>query len=196
MPGWACYWRHSCCSRGAQVRGRLPICERVQPRLPPGRAGVASALRGVLYALMEHDLKRLLAYHSVENVGIILIGIGTGLMFHRYGLMPLAALGFIGALYHVLNHATFKGLLFLGAGAVLHATHTRNMEEMGGLIKRMPQTAFFFLVGAVAISALPPLNGFVSEWLTYQALLQGFGTTQSLWRLVFPLSGAMLAMTG
>ena len=79
---------------------------------------------------------------------------------------------------------------------MLHATHTRNMEEMGGLIKRMPQTAFFFLVGAVAISALPPLNGFVSEWLTYQALLQGFGTTDSLMRLIFPLSGAMLALTG
>src|SRR5208337_345723 len=92
--------------------------------------------------------------------------------------------------------AAFKGLLFLGAGAVLHATGTRNMEEMGGLIKRMPQTAFYFLIGAVAISALPPLNGFVSEWLTYQTLLQGFGTTESLWRLVFPLSGAMLALTG
>src|SRR2546427_5998673 len=85
---------------------------------------------------------------------------------------------------------------FLGAGAVLHATRTRNMEEMGGLIKRMPQTAFFFLIGAVAISALPPLNGFVSEWLTYQSLLQGFGTTTSLFRLMFPLSGAMLALTG
>ena len=97
-----------------------------------------SALLGVLYALMEHDLKRLLAFHSVENIGIILIGIGAGPMFHRYGLMPLAALGFIGGLYHVLNHAAFKGLLFLGAGSVLHATHTRNMEEMGGLIKRMP----------------------------------------------------------
>jgi hydrogenase-4 component B len=90
----------------------------------------------------------------------------------------------------------FKALLFLGAGAVLHATHTRNMEEMGGLAKRMRWTAFFFLVGAVAISALPPLNGFVSEWLTYQSLLQGFGTTTSLIRLVFPLSGAMLALTG
>src|SRR5208337_1283085 len=92
--------------------------------------------------------------------------------------------------------AAFKGLLFLGAGAVVHSTHTRNMEEMGGLAKRMPDTAFYFLIGAVAISALPPLNGFVSEWLTYQALLQGFGTSESLWRLVFPLGGAMLALTG
>jgi len=90
----------------------------------------------------------------------------------------------------------FKALLFLGAGAVLHATHTRDMEKLGGLIKRMPQTAACFLIGAVAISALPPLNGFVSEWLTYQALLQGFGTTSSLFRLMFPLSGAMLALTG
>lgn len=158
--------------------------------------GTLSALLGVLYALMEHDLKRLLAYHSIENIGIILMGLGAALIFLHTRHPVLATLALIAGLYHTINHATFKGLLFLGAGAVLHATHTRNMEEMGGLIKRMPQTAFFFLVGAVAISALPPLNGFVSEWLTYQALLQGFGTTESLWRLVFPLSGAMLALTG
>jgi hydrogenase-4 component B len=151
---------------------------------------------GVLYALMEHDLKRLLAYHSIENIGIILMGLGAALMFRNTGHPLLATLSLIAALYHTINHASFKGLLFLGAGAVLQATHTRNMEELGGLIKRMPQTAFFFLVGAVAISALPPLNGFVSEWLTYQALLRGFGTTESLMRLIFPLSGAMLALTG
>ena len=158
--------------------------------------GTVSALLGVLYALMEHDLKRLLAYHSIENIGIILIGLGAALMFLHTNHTVLATLALIAGLYHTINHASFKGLLFLGAGAVLHATHTRNMEEMGGLAKRMPQTAFFFLVGAVAISALPPLNGFVSEWLTYQALLQGFGTTESLMRLIFPLSGAMLALTG
>src|SRR6266542_4311351 len=158
--------------------------------------GAVSALLGVLYALMEHDLKRLLAYHSVENIGIILIGMGAGLIFQAYGLMALAALGFIGALYHTINHAVFKSLLFLGAGSVVHATHTRNMEEMGGLIRGMPKTAFCFLVGAVAISALPPLNGFVSEWFTYQALLQGFGTTESSLRLVYPLICAMLALTG
>ena len=157
--------------------------------------GVASALLGVLYALMEHDLKRLLAYHSVENVGIILIGIGTGLMFHRYGLMPLAALGFIGALYHVLNHATFKGLLFLGAGSVLHATHTRNMEEMGGLIKRMPWTALFFLIGAAAISALPPLNGFVSEWLIFQSLLGGVSIPVPEVVVLMPVAVGLLALT-
>src|SRR5450830_1135111 len=158
--------------------------------------GTGTTLFGVLYALMEHDLKRLLAFHSVENIGIIFIGIGAGLMFQSYGLTTLATLGIVAGLYHTVNHACFKGLLFLGAGSVLHATGTRNMEELGGLIKRMPQTAFFFLVGAVAISALPPLNGFVSEWLTYQALLRGFGTTDSLMRLMFPLSGAMLALTG
>jgi hydrogenase-4 component B len=158
--------------------------------------GTVSALLGVLYALMEHDLKRLLAYHSIENIGIILMGLGAALMFSHTNHPVLASLALIAGLYHTINHAIFKALLFLGAGAVLHATHTRNMEEMGGLIKRMPQTALFFLVGAVAISALPPLNGFVSEWLTYQSLLQGFGTTASLVRLMFPLAGAMLALTG
>jgi hydrogenase-4 component B len=159
-------------------------------------AGTVSAVLGVLYALMEHDLKRLLAYHSIENIGIILMGLGAALLFLHSGHPLLAALGLVAGLYHTINHASFKGLLFMGAGSVLHATHTRNMEEMGGLAKRMPDTAMFFLVGAVAISALPPLNGFVSEWLTYQALLQGFGTTESLMRLMFPLSGAMLALTG
>ncbi|HEU0009017.1 MAG TPA: proton-conducting transporter membrane subunit, partial [Verrucomicrobiae bacterium] len=129
--------------------------------------GALSAVLGVLYALMEHDLKRLLAYHSIENIGIILMGLGAALMFLHSGHRVLATLGLLAGMYHTINHASFKGLLFLGAGAVLHATHTRNMEEMGGLAKRMPQTAFFFLIGAVAISALPPLNGFVSEWLTY-----------------------------
>src|SRR5258708_873808 len=135
--------------------------------------GAVSALLGVLYALMEHDLKRLLAYHSVENIGIILIGVGAGLVFHSYGLTTLAALGFISGLYHTINHATFKGLLFLGAGSVLHPTGTRNMEKMGGLIKCMPWTALFFLIGSAAISALPPLNGFASEWLVFQTLLGG-----------------------
>lgn len=158
--------------------------------------GTLSAVLGVLYALMEHDLKRLLAYSSIENIGIILMGLGAALMFLHTQHPVLASLALIAGLYHTLNHAFFKALLFLGAGAVQHALHTRNMEEMGGLIKRMPQTAFCFLLGAVAISALPPLNGFVSEWLTYQSLLQGFGTTGSLVKLVFPLSGAMLALTG
>src|SRR5579864_2029228 len=157
--------------------------------------GVVSDVLGVLYALMEHDLKRLLAYHSIENIGIILMGLGAALIFRVAGHPQLAGIALIAALYHTLNHAIFKCLLFLGAGSVLHSTHTRNMEKMGGLIRSMPVTAFFFLIGAVAISGFPPLNGFVSEWLTYQSLLAGFGTTQSLTRLLFPMAGAMLALT-
>ncbi|HJT88455.1 MAG TPA: hydrogenase 4 subunit B [Bryobacteraceae bacterium] len=157
--------------------------------------GVISALLGVLYALMEHDLKRLLAYHSIENIGIILIGFGAALVFRTTGHNLLAAVGLIAALYHTLNHAIFKCLLFLGAGSVATAAGTRNMEEMGGLIRLMPVTGFCFLIGAAAISGLPPLNGFVSEWLTYQALLAGFGSTDSLARIVFPLAGALLALT-
>jgi hydrogenase-4 component B len=144
---------------------------------------------------MEHDLKRLLAYHSIENIGIILIGVGAALLFRTFGHAELAAIALVAALYHTLNHAIFKGLLFLGAGSVLHSARTRNMEEMGGLIRRMPVTALCFLIGAVAISGLPPLNGFVSEWLTYQALLAGFGATGSLARIMFPITGALLALT-
>jgi hydrogenase-4 component B len=158
-------------------------------------AGAVSALLGVLYALMEHDLKRLLAYHSVENIGIILIGIGAGMILQSYGLMNLAAFGIIGGLYHTINHAAFKGLLFLGGGSVLHATHTRNMEEMGGLIKRMPVTALCFLIGSVAISALPPLNGFVSEWIVFQALLGGFNIPKPEVAVMMPIAVGMLALT-
>ncbi len=157
--------------------------------------GTVSALLGVLYALMEHDLKRLLAFHSVENIGIIFIGIGAGLMFQSFGLTTLAALGIVAGLYHTINHACFKGLLFLAAGSVLHATGTRNMEEMGGLIKRMPRTALFFLVGACAISALPPLNGFVSEWLVFQALVGGSAIPQPEVAVIMPIAVAMLALT-
>jgi hydrogenase-4 component B len=157
--------------------------------------GVISALLGVLYALMEHDLKRLLAYSSVENIGIILIGIGAGLIFHSYGLMSLAALALIGGIYHTVSHASFKGLLFLGAGSVLYATHTRNMEKMGGLIKRMPWVALFFLIGSVAISALPPLNGFVSEWLVFQSLLAGFNIPKPELAVLMPIAVGMLALT-
>jgi hydrogenase-4 component B len=157
--------------------------------------GVVSALLGILYALMEIDLKRLLAYSSVENIGIILIGIGAGLIFHSYGLMSLAALSLIGGLYHTLNHASFKGLLFLGAGSVLHATHTRDMEKMGGLIKHMPWSALFFLIGAAAISGLPPLNGFVSEWLVFQSLLAGFKLPNPELAVLMPVAVGMLALT-
>lgn len=158
--------------------------------------GVVSAVLGVLYALMEHDLKRLLAYHSIENIGIILMGLGAALIFRVAGHPLLAGVALIAAMFHTLNHAIFKCLLFLGAGSVLHSTGTRNMEEMGGLIRPMPVTAFCFLIGAVAISGLPPLNGFVSEWLTYQSLLAGYGSTGGLTRILFPLAGSMLALTG
>ena len=133
--------------------------------------GGVTAVMGVLYALMQHDLKRLLAYHTVENIGIIFIGLGLALAFQTHGMPFAAALAFTAALFHVFNHSVFKSLLFFGAGAVLTATGERDMEHLGGLIHRMPQTAFVFLVGCAAISALPPLNGFVSEWLTFQAIL-------------------------
>jgi hydrogenase-4 component B len=158
--------------------------------------GVISAVLGVLYALMEHDLKRLLAYHSIENIGIILMGLGAALLFRVAGHPQLAGLALVAAMFHTLNHAIFKCLLFLGAGSVLHSTGTRNMEEMGGLIRPMPVTAFCFLIGAVAISGLPPLNGFVSEWLTYQSLLAGYRASGGLTRTLFPLAGSMLALTG
>jgi formate hydrogenlyase subunit 3/multisubunit Na+/H+ antiporter MnhD subunit len=134
--------------------------------------GVASAVLGVLWALAQHDLKRLLAYHSVENVGIILMGVGVGALGSASGHPALAALGYGAAVLHTVNHALFKALLFLSAGAVYHATGTRNMEELGGLARRMPVTWVAFLVGSVAIVGLPPLNGFVSEWLVYLGLFR------------------------
>ncbi|RJQ50681.1 MAG: hydrogenase 4 subunit B [Nitrospiraceae bacterium] len=158
--------------------------------------GLISAVMGVLYALMQHDLKRLLAYHSVENIGIILIGVGLSMIFTSFHMPLLAALALIAGLYHTLNHAMFKGLLFMGAGAVLHATHERNMEEMGGLIHSMPWTAALFLVGCVSISALPPFNGFVSEWLTFQAFLLSPALPSPLLKLLIPLGAALLALTG
>ncbi|MEK7307322.1 MAG: proton-conducting transporter membrane subunit, partial [Nitrospirota bacterium] len=133
--------------------------------------GLISAVMGILYAMMEHNLKRLLAYSSVENIGIILIGIGLAMVFTSYQLPLLAALALTAGLYHTLNHAMYKGLLFMGAGAVIHATKEHDMEKMGGLIHKMPWTAPLFLVGCISISALPPFNGFVSEWLTFQAFL-------------------------
>jgi hydrogenase-4 component B len=135
--------------------------------------GLASGVLGVLWALTQHDLKRLLAYHSVENIGIILLGIGAGALGLSYHHPLVALLGFAGATLHTLNHALFKSLLFLGAGAVVRATGSRDIEQLGGLAKRMPLTWATFLAGSVAIVGLPPLNGFVSEWVTYQALLAG-----------------------
>ena len=135
--------------------------------------GVTSGILGVLFALAQHDLKRLLAYHSVENIGIITLGLGLGTVGLAAGTPALTVLGFGGGLLHVLNHALFKGLLFLGAGCVLHATGTREIDRLGGLLRRMPWTGACFLVGAAAISGLPPLNGFVSEFLIYMGAFRG-----------------------
>ena len=150
---------------------------------------------GVLYALMQHDLKRLLAYHTVENIGIIFIGLGLALAFKANGMPFAAALAFTAALLHVFNHSLFKSLLFFGAGAVLTATGERDMEHLGGLIHRMPQTAFVFLVGCAAISALPPLNGFVSEWLTFQAILLSPQLPSWGLKILVPAVGALLALS-
>lgn len=135
--------------------------------------GMVSGVLGVLYALAQHDLKRLLAYHTVENIGIIALGIGLGLLGQATGRPALLALGYAGALLHALNHALFKGLLFLSAGAVLHSSGTGEIDRLGGLAKQTPVNALLFLLGAVAICGLPPLNGFVSEWLIYGALFGG-----------------------
>jgi len=158
--------------------------------------GSVSALMGVLYALMQHDLKRLLAYHSVENIGIIFIGLGLAILFLASGHKVIGAVAFVAALYHTINHAVFKSLLFLGAGAVLHSANERDLEKMGGLLRRMPWTGLFFLVGCISISALPPFNGFVSEWLTFQAALQAWQLDSGVLRSIVPIAAAMLALTG
>jgi formate hydrogenlyase subunit 3/multisubunit Na+/H+ antiporter MnhD subunit len=157
-------------------------------------AGVTCVM-GVIYALMQHDLKRLLAYHTVENIGIIFIGLGLALAFKAHGVASAAALAMTAGLLHVFNHSVFKSLLFFGSGAVLTSTGERDMEHLGGLIHRMPQTAFVFLVGCAAISALPPLNGFASEWLTFQAIL--LSPELPSWGLKFlvPAVGALLALS-
>jgi formate hydrogenlyase subunit 3/multisubunit Na+/H+ antiporter MnhD subunit len=157
--------------------------------------GGASAVLGVLHALMEHDLKRLLAYHTVENIGIIFIGLGLALAFRANGLLVAAALAMTAALLHVFNHSVFKSLLFFGSGAVLSATGERDMERLGGLVHAMPYTAFAFLVGSAAISALPPFNGFVSEWLTFQAILISPELPQWLLKFVVPAVGGLLALS-
>jgi hydrogenase-4 component B len=156
--------------------------------------GITAAI-GVLYALMQHDLKRLLAYHTVENIGIIFIGLGLALAFRANGMNVAAALALTAALFHVFNHSVFKSLLFFGAGAVLVATGERDMERLGGLIHRMPQTSLAFLIGCAAISALPPLNGFVSEWLTFQAILVSPDLPQWGLKLTVPAAGALLALS-
>jgi hydrogenase-4 component B len=156
--------------------------------------GGITAVMGILYAMMEKDLKRLLAYSTIENVGVIFASLGLALAFQANGLKLAAALAFTAALFHVLNHSLFKSLLFFGAGAVLTATGERDMDKLGGLIHRMPFTSFAVLVGCVAISALPPFNGFVSEWLMFQAVLQSPELPQWALKILVPAVGALLAL--
>jgi formate hydrogenlyase subunit 3/multisubunit Na+/H+ antiporter MnhD subunit len=157
-------------------------------------AGGVSSVLGVLWALAQHDIKRLLAYHSVENIGIILMGAGLGALGVSYAMPALAVLGFGAALLHTINHALFKSVLFLGAGSVFCATGSREIDTLGGLARRMPATWGAFAIGAAAIVGLPPLNGFVSEWLLYQGLFAGAGVDGPLRGLVAAI--VALALTG
>jgi formate hydrogenlyase subunit 3/multisubunit Na+/H+ antiporter MnhD subunit len=157
-------------------------------------AGGGTAALGVLHALMQNDVKRVLAYSTIENIGLIFVGLGLALAFKGNGMVAAAALALTAALFHVLNHALFKSLLFFGAGAALTATGERAMDKLGGLLNRMPATGLFFLVGSVAISALPPLNGFASEWLILQAILLSPDLPQWALKLLVPVVGALLAL--
>ncbi|MGE0285136.1 MAG: hydrogenase 4 subunit B [Bradyrhizobium sp.] len=156
--------------------------------------GGISAVLGVLQALMQDDTKRLLAYSTIENIGIVFIGLGLALAFRANAMQVAAALAMTAALLHVLNHSLFKSLLFFGAGAVLVATGERHMDRLGGLIHRLPVTSFLFLIGCTAISALPPLNGFVSEWLTFQAILLSPDLPQWALKVMVPAIGGLLAL--
>ncbi|MCV3210758.1 hydrogenase 4 subunit B [Mesorhizobium sp. YC-39] len=157
--------------------------------------GGLTAVLGILYALMEKDLKRLLAYSTIENIGVIFASLGLALAFKANAMPSAAALALTASLFHVLNHSFFKSLLFFGAGAVLTATGERNMEKLGGLIHRMPLTSFVFLVGCVSISALPPFNGFASEWLAFQAILQSPDLQQWGLKVMVPAVGGLLALS-
>ncbi len=157
--------------------------------------GAITAVFGILSATIQNDLKKLLAYSTIENIGVIFIALGLALAFKANGLALPAALAFTAALLHVFNHSLFKSLLFFGAGAVLNATGEREIERLGGLIHSMPRTAFLFLGGCVAISALPPLNGFVSEWLVFQAILLSPSLPQWSLKLLVPATGVALALS-
>ncbi len=154
--------------------------------------GAVSGILGILFALAQRDVKRLLAYSTVENAGIIALGLGLGMLGISYANLTVAVAGLVGALLHVVNHAAFKGLLFLGAGAVVHVTGTRDMDHLGGLLKRMPRTGSFFLIGAAAICALPPLNGFVSEFLIYFGAFKGVISEQPA--IVYPALGLVIGL--
>ena len=156
--------------------------------------GAISAVLGVLYSLTEHDIKRLLAYSSIENIGIILLAIGSALIFSALGYHDLMLFALVAALLHSLNHALFKSLLFFGSGSIIQSTHSRNIEKYGGLIKAMPLTAVLFLVGSMSIAALPPFNGFMSEWLTFQSLFGGVQIHSGYVVWVFVFGAGILAL--
>jgi hydrogenase-4 component B len=158
--------------------------------------GALSAVLGILYALMERDLKRFLAYSSIENIGVILTAIGGGLVFDAYGQRAIGTFLLLAGLYHVVNHGVYKTLLFLEAGVVEHASGTRDMDRLGGLIHRLPASSVISLVGTLGIAALPPFNGFVSEWLIFQGLFQGFRIGSNLIGILIVVAGASLALTG
>ena len=162
--------------------------------LIPVALGLATALFGVVFAAAQTDMKRLLAYSSIENIGVLFAGIGLAIAFHGAGMRPLAALALTAVLYHALNHAFMKSLLFLGTGAVLHATGERNLGRLGGLIHRMPWVAWTTLVGALAIAALPPLNGFVSEWLLLQSFLFTPAVPRPFHNMLLPLGAARFVL--
>ncbi len=157
--------------------------------------GLLTALFGAVFAAAQTDMKRLLAYSSIENMGVIAAGLGLALVFSHYGITTLAALAFIAALFHCLNHALFKSLLFCVTGSVLHATGERNLGKLGGLIKFMPWVAGFGLIGALALAGLPPLNGFASEWLLLQAFLLTPGLPQSYLNMFIPVATGVIALT-
>ena len=156
--------------------------------------GLATALFGVLYSTVQNDMKRLLAYSSIENIGLIAVGIGLTLIFHAYRMETLAALAMTAVLYHCLAHSAFKSLLFLCTGSVLHATRARSLGKLGGLIHRMPWVAWLALVGIIAGAGLPPLSGFVSEWLLLQAFLFSPGLPHSWLNMVVPVAAAVIAL--
>ena len=156
--------------------------------------GLVTAIFGVMFAAVQGDMKRLLAYSSIENIGLLLVGIGLTIIFHVYGKDALAALSLTATLYHSLNHACFKSLLFVGTGSILHATGERNMGRLGGLIHSMPWASVLMLVGVLAIAGLPPLNGFVSEWLLLQAFLLSPGLPNSYINMLVPVAAAVIAL--
>jgi len=172
----------------------LPV-NQLAPGLIVLVVGSVSALVGILYATTENDMKKMLAHSSIENMGIVTAGLGAGFVFMASAHPVLAGIAFIAAFYHLMNHSLYKSLLFLGAGAIDSSVGSRDMDRLGGLIKQMPWTAFFFLAGTLSIAALPPFNGFVSEWLTLQTMLQSAALSSAGVKIVFALCGAGLALT-